>query len=75
MIKEHPDELPDLPHTLVKMPQDPEIVSQIDFDQFFKLTRMDSVVREICVNFCRQVVPPRNDTITDETGEFMHRFY
>lgn len=44
---------------------------RLDFEEFFRLSQQHSwLVRDMCVKYCRYVVPRRDGGIGDETGEF-----
>lgn len=43
---------------------------KLDFEEFFKLSQKHNwVVRDLCVKYCRYVVPRRDGAVFDETGE------
>lgn len=48
---------------------------RLDFEEFFRLSQTHSwLVRDLCVKYCRYVVPRRNGSVADETGKAFDSF-
>lgn len=73
LIKER--QCDDLPKGLAKkilQMHDADGDGHLDFDEFFALSQEHRwLVRDICVKYCRMVVPRRSGGHSDETGEFI----
>lgn len=73
LIKENPGQCQDLPKGISKAiiaQADIDNDGQLDFEEFYKLSLEHKwLVREICVRYCRYLVPLRDGAISDETGK------
>lgn len=73
MLKENPGQCNDLPKGLAKAilnRHDDDGDGRLDFEEFFNLSQEHHwLVRDICVKYCRYVVPRRNGAVADETGK------
>jgi rhomboid-related protein 1/2/3 len=73
MVKENPNQCSDLPKGLAKAilnMHDTDGDGRLDFEEFYKLSQHHSwLVRDMCVKYCRYVIPRRGGAVADETGE------
>lgn len=62
LVKHRPAECTDLPKTvaknLIKM-HDENNDGKLNFDEFYKLSQEHSWVRDICIKYCKLIIPPR----------------
>jgi len=78
MVQQNPGQCSDLPKGLSKAllnMHDEDGDGRLDFEEFFRLSQNHSwLVRDICVKYCRYVVPRRNGSVADETGRVFDTF-
>ncbi|CRL03870.1 CLUMA_CG016995, isoform D [Clunio marinus] len=71
LVKEAPSQCADLPKGLAKAIlklHDHDASGHLDFEEFYKLSREHHwLVRDMCVKYCRYVVPRRDGSVFDET--------
>lgn len=73
MVRENPNACTDLPKGLAKAilsTHDADGDGRLDFEEFFNLSQQHNwLVRDMCVKYCRFVVPSRTGgQMADETG-------
>lgn len=73
LIKQNPGQCNDLPkgiHKAMLKMHDGNNDGQLDFEEFFKLSQEHNwIIHDWAVKYCRYVIPRRDGSVHDETGE------